>query len=126
IAVATAAMVPMVPGTAVFRGLLGLVSGDGQGAAFMHAFDSLFTAATTGIALASGATLGRMACAALPLRPGDHPAAMRSQARPAPAAGGTAAFEVIRTEPIEHDLEEIPVADTAEPLPLTKPFESEG
>jgi len=124
IAVTTAAMVPMVPGTAVFRGLLGLVSVDGQMEAFMHAFDSLFTAAMTGIALASGATLGLMVGAPLRLRLGDHTVAMRSKARPATAAGGTAAFEVVRTEPLEHELDEIPVADTADPHPLTKPYEA--
>lgn len=124
IAVTTAAMVPMVPGTAVFRGLLGLVSVDGQVESFMHAFDSLFTAAMTGIALASGATLGLMVGAPLRLRLGDHTVAMRSKARPATAAGGTAAFEVVRTEPVEHELEETPVADTADPHPLTKPHEA--
>jgi hypothetical protein len=47
---------------------------------------------------------------------------MRSKARPATAAGGTAAFEVVRTEPVEQELEETPVADTADPHPLTKPY----
>jgi uncharacterized membrane protein YjjB (DUF3815 family) len=57
VAVTTAAIVPLVPGGAVFYGLLGMVHADpavapGAGAA------SLVLAASVGIALAAGASLG--------------------------------------------------------------------
>ncbi|WP_231916234.1 threonine/serine ThrE exporter family protein [Microbacterium karelineae] len=127
IAVTTAAMIPWVPGTSVFLGLLGFVSADADQAQFMSAFDSLFTAAMTGIALASGATLGIMIGSPLRVRIGGRTVLMRSKARPVSAAGGTAAFEVVRTEPVEApelDVEhEPPVAETDDPHPITRPYD---
>ncbi len=120
IAVTTAAMIPMVPGTAVFQGLLGFVSADSDPAHFLAAFDSLFTAGLTGIALASGATLGLMIGSPLRLRLGGRTVLMRAKARPVSAAGGTAAFEVVHTEPVDPV-----VAEVDDPHPLTKPNESE-
>ncbi|SJM71204.1 threonine/serine exporter ThrE family protein [Gulosibacter sp. 10] len=56
-AVTTAAILPLVPGMAVFRGLLGLVQFD-EGGALLTGAGALASAAVTGIALASGASLG--------------------------------------------------------------------
>lgn len=120
IAVTTAAMIPMVPGTAVFQGLLGFVSAQADPAQFLVAFDSLFTAGLTGIALAAGATLGLMIGSPLRLRLGGRKVLMRAKARPVSAAGGTAAFEIVRTEP-----EDPIAAEYDDPHPLTKPNEPE-
>ena len=58
VAITTAAILPMVPGAAVFRGLLGVVeSGDGT-AVMLAGFATLAGAATIGISLAVGASLG--------------------------------------------------------------------
>ena len=128
IAVTTAAMIPMVPGTSVFLGLLGFVSADADQTQFIRAFDSLFTAGMIGIALAAGATFGIMIGSPLRLRFGNRTVTMRSKARPVSAAGGTAAFEVVRTEPVEapeYDVEhEDPVAESDDPHPLTKPYDT--
>ncbi|HLS92587.1 MAG TPA: threonine/serine exporter family protein [Microbacterium sp.] len=127
IAVTTAAMIPMVPGSAVFRGLLGFVSADGDMALFMRAFDTLFSAAMIGIGLAAGATLGLMLGSPLRARIGGHGVRLRAKARPVSAAGGTAAFEIIRTEQVEtpemsvEDTE--PAAETSDPHPITKPYD---
>lgn len=127
IAVTTAAMIPWVPGTSVFLGLLGFVSADADQAQFMSAFDSLFTAGMTGIALAAGATLGIMIGSPLRVRIGGRTVMMRSKARPVSAAGGTAAFEVVRTEPVEApelDVEhEQPAAESDDPHPITRPYD---
>ncbi|GGD27592.1 membrane protein [Microbacterium faecale] len=128
IAVTTAAMIPMVPGTSVFLGLLGFVSADADQAQFIGAFDSLFTAGMIGIALAAGATFGIMIGSPLRLRLGNRTVTMRSKARPVSAAGGTAAFEVVRTEPVDapqYDVEhEDAVAESDDPHPLTKPYDT--
>lgn len=58
IAVTTAAIVPLVPGYAVFRGLLELVESDGTAGSLVLAGATLIGAASIGIALASGASLG--------------------------------------------------------------------
>jgi uncharacterized membrane protein YjjB (DUF3815 family) len=58
VAVTTAAIIPLVPGAAVFRGLLGLVESNGELAHLLFASESLLSAAMIGIALAAGATLG--------------------------------------------------------------------
>ena len=58
IAVTTAAIVPLVPGYAVFRGLLELVESDGTAGSLVLGGATLIGAAATGIALASGASLG--------------------------------------------------------------------
>ncbi|MGM1018426.1 MAG: threonine/serine ThrE exporter family protein, partial [Actinomycetota bacterium] len=59
VAVTTAAIVPLVPGFAVFRGLLGMVHTDGPATEMMlGAGSSLVFAAVIGIGLASGASLG--------------------------------------------------------------------
>lgn len=58
VAVTTAAIIPLVPGAAVFRGLLGLVESEGELGNLLFATESLLSAAMVGIALAAGATLG--------------------------------------------------------------------
>lgn len=58
VAVTTAAILPLVPGAAVFRGLLGLVESGGETEHILFATSSLITAGMVGIALAAGATLG--------------------------------------------------------------------
>ena len=58
IAVTTAAIVPLVPGYAVFRGLLELVESDGSPGSLVLGGATLVGAAAVGIALASGASLG--------------------------------------------------------------------
>lgn len=58
IAVATAAIVPMVPGSAVFRGLLDLVESDGSTESLVLGVATLIGAGAIGIALAAGSSLG--------------------------------------------------------------------
>lgn len=58
VAVTTAAILPMVPGAAVFRGLLGVVESGEDAAVLMTGVTTLAGAATIGIALAVGASLG--------------------------------------------------------------------
>ncbi|SFS10381.1 Uncharacterized membrane protein YjjP, DUF1212 family [Agrococcus baldri] len=58
IAVTTAAIVPMVPGSAVFRGLLEIVESDGTAESLVLGVVTLIGAGAIGIALASGASLG--------------------------------------------------------------------
>ncbi|GEK80406.1 threonine/serine exporter family protein [Agrococcus baldri] len=58
IAVTTAAIVPMVPGSAVFRGLLELVETDGSPESLVLGVASLIGAGAIGIALAAGSSLG--------------------------------------------------------------------
>lgn len=58
VAVTTAAIVPLVPGTAVFRGLLGVVDSDGTAQGMLDGIGPLVLAASIGIGLAAGASLG--------------------------------------------------------------------
>lgn len=58
IAVVTAAIVPMVPGSAVFRGILAVAQANDDAAQLITGVSGLVGAAAIGIALASGATLG--------------------------------------------------------------------
>lgn len=58
VAVTTAAIVPLVPGLAVFRGLLGLMQSDGTAEGLLVGIGPLVLAASIGIALAAGASLG--------------------------------------------------------------------
>jgi len=58
VAVTTAAIVPLVPGTAVFRGLLGIVDSDGTAEGMLDGIGPLVLAASIGIGLAAGASLG--------------------------------------------------------------------
>lgn len=58
VAVTTAAIVPLVPGLAVFRGLLGLMQSDGTTDGLLIGIGPLVLAASIGIALAAGASLG--------------------------------------------------------------------
>jgi len=58
IAVTTAAIVPLVPGYAVFRGLLELVEAGESAASLVVGAATLVGAGAIGIALASGASLG--------------------------------------------------------------------
>lgn len=58
VAITTAAILPMVPGAAVFRGLLGVVESGRSTVTLLLGFTTLASAATVGIALAVGASLG--------------------------------------------------------------------
>ncbi|WP_405372356.1 MULTISPECIES: threonine/serine exporter ThrE family protein [unclassified Microbacterium] len=58
VAVTTAAILPMVPGAAVFRGLLGIVESGDNPLVLLTGFSTLASAGTVGIALAVGASLG--------------------------------------------------------------------
>lgn len=58
VAVTTAAIVPLVPGLAVFRGLLGLVDSDGTAEGMLVGISPLVLAGTIGVGLAAGASLG--------------------------------------------------------------------
>ena len=58
IAVTTAAIVPMVPGSAVFRGLLELVESDGSTESLVLGVATLIGAGAIGLALAAGSSLG--------------------------------------------------------------------
>ncbi|MFF7291405.1 threonine/serine exporter ThrE family protein [Microbacterium sp. NPDC008134] len=58
VAVTTAAIVPLVPGVAVFQGLLEMVHNGGTSMGVVGAGGSLIDAAIIGIGLASGASLG--------------------------------------------------------------------
>ncbi|MBT2484644.1 MULTISPECIES: threonine/serine exporter ThrE family protein [unclassified Microbacterium] len=58
VAVTTAAIVPLVPGVAVFQGLLEMINNDGSTSDMLTGSTSLILAAVVGIALASGASLG--------------------------------------------------------------------
>lgn len=58
VAVTTAAIVPLVPGTAVFRGLLGVVHSDGTAEGMLDGVAPLVLAGSIGIGLAAGASLG--------------------------------------------------------------------
>ncbi|WP_196215840.1 threonine/serine exporter ThrE family protein [Microbacterium sp. ZXX196] len=130
VAVTTAAIIPMVPGAAVFRGLLGVVEAGSDTAALMAAFDALFTAGMIGIALAAGATLGIFLGSPLRARIGGRRVALRSKARGGSGAAGTAAFEVVpayrttETTPVPQDPPAtLPVAEASDPHPITKPYD---
>ncbi|MDT0180325.1 threonine/serine exporter family protein [Microbacterium sp. ARD31] len=58
VAITIAAILPMVPGAAVFRGLLSVVAADGSPAVLLDGFGTLVSAAIIGISLAVGASLG--------------------------------------------------------------------
>ncbi|MGV2984770.1 threonine/serine ThrE exporter family protein [Microbacterium sp. AGC85] len=58
VAVTTAAIVPLVPGSAVFRGLLGMVDSDGTAEGMLVSISPLVLAGSIGIGLAAGASLG--------------------------------------------------------------------
>lgn len=57
-AVTTAAIIPLVPGAAVFRGLLAIAQSEGPVSGLVLGGTALVGAAMTGIALATGASLG--------------------------------------------------------------------
>ncbi|MDE0546024.1 threonine/serine exporter ThrE family protein [Microbacterium sp. C7(2022)] len=58
VAITTAAILPLVPGAAVFRGLLIVVEAGGSPGELMEGFGTLVSAGVVGIALAVGASLG--------------------------------------------------------------------
>lgn len=58
VAVTTAAIVPLVPGLTLFRGLLGLVDSDGTAEGMLVSIGPLVLAASIGVGLAAGASLG--------------------------------------------------------------------
>ncbi|WP_203135660.1 threonine/serine ThrE exporter family protein [Microbacterium sp. JZ31] len=86
VAVTTAAILPLVPGAAVFRGLLGLVEAGGQAEHVLFATSSLITAGMVGIALAAGATLGLFLGSPIGRTIGGVEARRRAVSRP--TAGG--------------------------------------
>ncbi|MBF0817389.1 threonine/serine exporter family protein [Microbacterium paludicola] len=86
VAVTTAAILPLVPGAAVFRGLLGLVESGGETEHLLFATSSLITAGMVGIALAAGATLGLFLGSPLGRTFGGLRVGRRTLARP--TAGG--------------------------------------
>lgn len=91
VAITTAAIVPLVPGAAVFRGLLGLVESGGETTHILFATSSLITAGMVGIALAAGATLGLFVGAPLRQIGGLRPS-IRAAAR-STAGGASVAVE---------------------------------
>lgn len=86
VAVTTAAILPLVPGAAVFRGLLGMVESGGETQHILFATSSLITAGMVGIALAAGATLGLFLGSPLGRTIGGIRVGRRTVARP--TAGG--------------------------------------
>lgn len=58
IAVTTAAIVPMVPGSAVFRGILAISQAQQNSASILSGLSELIGAVAIGVALAAGASLG--------------------------------------------------------------------
>lgn len=86
VAVTTAAILPLVPGAAVFRGLLGFVESGGETDNVLFATSSLVTAGMVGIALAAGATLGLFIGSPLARTLGGVGSGRRSPVRP--TAGG--------------------------------------
>jgi len=58
VAITTAAILPLVPGAAVFRGLLSVVESGSDPTVLLAGFGTLAAAATVGISLAVGASLG--------------------------------------------------------------------
>lgn len=57
VAITTAAILPMVPGAAVFRGLLSIVESDDSAAFLLNGFITLVSAGVIGVSLAVGASL---------------------------------------------------------------------
>ena len=58
IAVTTAAIIPLVPGVAIFRGLLGIVQAEGAFDGLVIGGNALVIAAITAVALAAGVSFG--------------------------------------------------------------------
>jgi uncharacterized membrane protein YjjP (DUF1212 family) len=58
VAITTAAILPMVPGAAVFRGLLGIVESGDDPQIMLEGFGTLAAAGVIGVSLAVGASLG--------------------------------------------------------------------
>jgi len=58
VAITTAAILPMVPGAAVFRGLLGVVESGDDTRVMLEGFGTLAVAGVIGVSLAVGASLG--------------------------------------------------------------------
>ncbi|GLJ60781.1 MULTISPECIES: threonine/serine exporter family protein [Microbacterium] len=87
VAVTTAAIVPLVPGSAVFRGLLGMVEAGDDTARLIVATQALVTAGMIGIALAAGATLGLFIGSPLRATLDGVRMRVRTTARPRAAAG---------------------------------------
>lgn len=73
LALTTSAVVPLMPGSLVFRGILQLVSPDGGETALAQGFVSLMTAASIGVALAAGVSLGTYLGRARPSRRAVQP-----------------------------------------------------
>ncbi|MER7797128.1 threonine/serine exporter family protein [Microbacterium sp. NPDC096154] len=95
VAVTTAAILPLVPGAAVFRGLLGLVESGGETEHILFATSSLITAGMVGIALAAGATLGLFIGSPLGRTLGGLSGIRRTAARPT-AGGSTVRMPTVR------------------------------
>lgn len=127
VAVTTAAIIPLVPGSLVFRGLLGIVQAEADSGQLITAVNTLIGAALIGVGLASGATLGVFLASPIRARFSTHKYAFRPMARVASGAG-TAPLKVMTPEPREIPTEPLPgpVAEAPhrgeEPPPITRPF----
>ncbi|GAA4193801.1 threonine/serine exporter family protein [Microbacterium oryzae] len=98
VAVTTAAIVPLVPGSAVFRGLLGFVEAGDDTGRLIVAAQALVTAGMIGIALAAGATLGLFIGSPLRASLDGVRMRVRTTARPRAAAGAGRIVAVPRRE----------------------------
>jgi len=128
VAVTTAAIIPLVPGAALFRGLLGVVQTGGDVETLLASFDALLDVAMIGVALAAGATLGTFL--GTPIR--ERISGQRFSFRPAArntGGAGTAPLEVVPVEPREIPTSPLP-DPVAEPIPrgdepaLTRPIDA--
>ncbi|MGO1410722.1 MAG: threonine/serine ThrE exporter family protein [Microbacterium sp.] len=126
VAVTTAAIIPIVPGAALFRALLGIVQSGSEADHLLIAFGGLLDVIMIGIALAAGATLGIFLGAPLRVRLSDRKVRFLPAARPTSGAG-TAPLEIVPAEPREIPTEPLPdpVAEPAgaEEPPITRPFD---
>ena len=103
VAVTTAAIVPLVPGSVVFRGLLGIVEAAGETDEMLFAASTLTTAGMVGVALAAGATLGLFVGSPLARTLGDLRVGRRMQ--PRPTVGGSRL--IVTTPPAARDEREL-------------------
>jgi len=101
VAVTTAGIIPLVPGTAVFRGLLGFVQAGDDTTQLILASQTLVSAAMTGLALAAGATLGLFVGAAVRSRLSGVRTLVRTPFHARTGAGTSALTFVEAAEAIE-------------------------
>lgn len=129
VAVTTAAIIPLVPGAVLFRGLLGIVQAGSDVNHLLVAFDSLLDAGMIGVALAAGATLGIVLGMPIQARLSGQKFRLRPASRPVSGAG-TAPLEVVEVPTREVPAPPLPapVAEAPEPgmeePPITRPFDA--